>query len=204
MIISTSISNRPTTLLRFAAPLIMGILLVGAAAPATGNALKSSLQASFEKAVFGKARGAASATRVPAPTGFGMACTPRVSAARPVLTITLPQSLAARRHVLAVISPSGQLYELYSPYSADVEIADILIPSDEISWQKARTRARFSLPALALMATRQGQRTPTQLFTEKGRYQFALVSAIQKDLIAVSDTPNRVTIYAGCVIQWTP
>jgi hypothetical protein len=205
MITSISTSNRQKTLIRFALPLLMGIFT---AAPAIGkevvSSLKASVQAAFEKAVLGKASGAIATTKRPTPSSFGMACTPRVSARRPALMITLPQSPAARRHVFAVISPSGQLYELYSPYSDDVEIADIIIPSDEISWQKARTRARFSLVAPKLVATAPGQQVPTRVFAEKGQYKFALVSAIQKDLIAVSDRPDQVTIYAGCLIDWMP
>jgi hypothetical protein len=205
MITSTSISNRPKTLIRFAMPLLMGILT---AAPAIGkeavSSVKASVQAGFEKAVLGKGSGAHPATKRPTPSSFGMTCTPRLSTARPVLTITLPQSPAARRHVFAVISPSGRLYELYSPYADDVEIVDIIIPSNEISWQRARTRARFTLAAPKLLATAPGQQMPTRVFAEKGRYKFALVSAIQKDLIAVSDRPDQVTIYAGCLIDWMP
>jgi hypothetical protein len=205
MIISILISNRHKTLIRFTMPLLMGISI---AAPAIAKeavrSVKASVQADFEKAVLGKGGGAGPATKRPAPSSFGMACTPRLSAARPALTITLPQSPAARRHVFAVVSPSGRLYELYSPYADDVEIADIIIPSAAISWQKARTRARFSLAAPDLLATTPGQQTPTRVFTEKGRYKFALVSAIQKDLIAVSDKPDQVIVYTGCLIDWMP
>jgi hypothetical protein len=208
MIISTLISNRRKSLIRFAVLLFIGVSIVWAASPAiaigTVNDVRASLQASFEKAVLGKASGTLPTTRKAKSRSFAMVCTSRLSAARPMLSIILPQSPAARRHVFAVVSPSGRLYELYSPYSDDVEIADIIIPSDQISWQKARTRARFALSASQLRATELGQQTPTPIFTEKGRYKFALVSSIQKDLIAVSDTPNRVTVYAGCLIDWMP
>lgn len=208
MIIFISISNRQKPFLRLASPLLMGVVAAAAAPPVVSKTadtgVRAVLQAGFEKAIFGKARATPPAAKPLAVTSFGMTCTARASAARPMLTITLPQPLAARRHVFAVISPSGRLHELYSPYSDDVEIADIIIPSEEISWQKVQRSTRFTFAAPQLFATEPGQRRPAKVFREKGRYQFALVSAIQKDLIAVSDKPGQVTVHAGCLIDWAP
>lgn len=162
------------------------------------------LLASFEKAVLGKDSVSATEKRMPNVTSFGMTCAPdRLTTGKAELTITLPQAAAARRHAFAVITPTGRLYEIYSPYSNDVEQADIIIPSDLISWQKARDRNKFTFAAADLLATEPGKNVPTQIFQEAGIYKFALVSSIQKDLIAVSDTPGQIKVFAGCLIDWT-
>lgn len=206
MIISTSISNRLRANIGIIAAFCAGLSFAGAtavAAPKTATiSAKESLQTSFEKAVFGKS--AVARDGMLQSRGYGMACTPRLSSAAPKLVITLPASPALRRHVFAVISPDGRLHEIYTPYSDEVETADIIIPSETISWQKARSRSRFTLSASELTALSPGKQTPERVFTAKGSYKFALVSAIQRDLIAVSDTPGRITVHAGCIIDWTP
>lgn len=161
------------------------------------------LSGSFEKAVLDKGALSATENRMPRVPGVGMTCSPaRLTSAKAELTITLPQAVAARQHAFAVVTPTGQLYEIYSPYANDVEQADIIIPSETISWQMARTRNIFTFSAADLMATRLGKNVPTQVFQEAGIYKFALVSSIQKDLIAVSDTPGQVRVFAGCLIDW--
>ncbi len=217
MIISTSISNKRKVAFNFiclqgciSAALLAVATSACAAPPPKANAattratsVKAILSASFEKTVLGKEGAAATEKSLPRITSFGMSCTPsRITSGKAKLTIALPQALAARRHAFAVITPAGQLYELYSPYSDDVEAADIIIPSEIISWQKARKSAVFSFAASDLMATAPKQNVPTQVFQEAGLYKFALVSSIQKDLIAVSDTPGQVKVFAGCLIDW--
>jgi hypothetical protein len=206
MIISTSISNRVKVHIGIMAAVCAGLSLGGTTAAAAPKPMaisaKAMLQASFEKAILGKGNGPA--VGVLRSRGYGMACTPRLSSAQPKLVIDLPSPAAQRRHVFAVISPDGRLYEIYTPYSDDVETADIIIPSETISWQKARSRSRFTLSASELTALSPGKQTPERVFTAKGRYKFALVNSIQKDLIAVSDTPGRITVHAGCIIDWTP
>lgn len=217
MIISISISNKPKLLIESAclrgclSAALLAVTTSACAAPtpkasaatAQARSAQAILSASFEKAVLGKEAAAATEKRLPRITSFGMKCTPsRIASGKVKLTIALPQAPAARRHAFAVITPAGQLYELYSPYSDDVEVGDIIIPSEIISWQKARTRAVFSFAAADLMASAPKQNVPIQVFQEAGLYKFALVSSIQKDLIAVSDTPGQVKIFAGCVIDW--
>ena len=217
MIISISISNKPKLLTLSAclrgclSAALLAVATSACAAPppkasaATGRATSAQaiLSASFEKAVLGNEGAAANEKHLPRITNFGMTCTPsRIASGKAKLTITLPQALSARRHVFAVITPAGQLYELYSPYPDDVEAGDIIIPSETISWQKARTRAVFSFAAADLMASAPKQNVPTQVFQEAGLYKFAVVSSIQKELIAVSDTPGQVKIFAGCLIDW--
>ena len=217
MIISISISNKPKLLTQSAclrgclSAALLAVATSACAAPppkasaatARATSVQAILSASFEKAVLGKEAAAATEKRLPRITNFGMTCTPsRIASGKVKLTITLPQALAARRHTFAVITPAGQLYELYSPYSDDVEVADIIIPSEIISWQKARAGIVFSFAAADLMATAPRQNVPTQVFQEAGLYKFALVSSIQKDLIAVSDTRGQVKIFAGCLIDW--
>jgi hypothetical protein len=222
MIISTSISNNLGVPLSFvyvrtcASALLLAVATTACAAPPpeTGNAqaaqkttpapsVKTILSASFEKAVLDKGATSVTENRMPDSNSIGMTCNPnRLTSGKAQLTITLPQALTARQHAFAVITPTGQLYEIYSPYTPDVEQADIIIPSDIISWQKARTRNIFTFAAADLMATGLGKTVPAQVFQEAGLYKFALVSSIQKDLIAVSDTPGQVRVFAGCLVEW--
>lgn len=219
MIISTSISNNQRVSSSFVyvrACLSTVLLAVATTAcasppPKSGDAqanvpelsAQTILSASFEKALLDKDDASVTENRMPRVTGIGMVCSPaRLTPAKSKLTITLPQAVAARRHAFAVITPKGQLYEIYSPYENDVEQADIIIPSQTISWQQARTRNSFTFAAADLMATGIGKTLPTQVFQEAGIYKFALVSSIQKDLIAVSDAPGQVKIFAGCLIDW--
>jgi hypothetical protein len=222
MIISTSISNNQNVPLSFvyvcgcvsAAFLALATTACASPTPEAGSAqapqtnkaapsTQAILSASFEKAVLGRDRASATENRMPSVTGVGMTCSPaRLTPAKSELTITLPQAAAARQHAFAVITPAGQLYEIYSPYANDVEQADIIIPSATISWRKARTRNVFTFAAADLMASGLGKTVPTQVFQEPGIYKFALVSSIQRDLIAVSDTPGQVTVFAGCLIDW--
>jgi hypothetical protein len=222
MIISTSISNNQSVQPSFVyvracvSAILLAVATTACAAPPpeAGNAqaaqktipapsVRAILSASFEKAVLDKGAPEATEKRMPDTNSIGMTCTPaRLTSGKTQLTITLPQALAARQHAFAVITPTGQLYEIYSPYTRDVEQADIIIPSDIMSWQKARSRNIFTFAAADLMATGLGKTVPTQVFQEAGLYKFALVSAIQKDLIAVSDTPGQVKVFAGCLIEW--
>jgi hypothetical protein len=172
-------------------------------ADAPAPTVQAILSASFEKAVLGKDGIVATEKRLPGVTGFAMKCDPsRIASAKTALTITLPKASAERRHAFAVITPTGRLYELYAPYTDEVEQSDIIIPSDIISWQKARDRNIFTFAAADLFAVEPKKNVPTQVFQEAGIYKFALVSSIQKDLIAVSDTPGQVKVFAGCLIDW--
>lgn len=222
MIISTSISNNqsvPSGLVYVRACVSAILLAVATTAcaappPEAGNAqatqntstapsVETILAESFEKAVLDKGGTLPNENRMPGSNSAGMTCSPaRLTSGKAQLTITLPQAPAARQHAFAVITPTGQLYEIYSPYTRDVEQADIIIPSDIISWQKARSRNIFTFAAADLMATGLGKTVPTQVFQEAGLYKFALVSSIQKDLIAVSDTPGQVKVFAGCLVDW--
>jgi hypothetical protein len=222
MIISTSISNSQGVSSSFvdvracACALLLAVATTACAVPPpdAGNAqatqkthsvpsVETILSASFEKAVLDKGAPSANERRMPDSNSIGMTCSPaRLTSGKAQLTITLPQAPAARQHAFAVITPTGQLYEIYSPYTRDVEQADIIIPSDIISWQKARSRNIFTFAAADLMATGLGKTVPTQVFQEAGLYKFALVSSIQKDLIAVSETPGQVRVFAGCLVEW--
>jgi hypothetical protein len=222
MIISTSISNNQSVPSSFVyvrariSALLLAVATTACAAPPpeAGNAqaaqkiipapsVQTILSASFEKAVLDKGSPSATENRMPDSNSIGMTCNPaRLTSGKAQLMITLPQAPEARQHAFAVITPTGQLYEIYSPYTRDVEQADIIIPSDIISWQKARRRNIFTFAAADLMATGLGKTVPTQVFQEAGFYKFALVSSIQKDLIAVSDTPGQVRVFAGCLVEW--
>jgi hypothetical protein len=222
MIISTSISNNqsvPFSFIYLRACVSSFLLAVATTAcasppPEAGNAqtaqknitapsVQTILSTSFGKAVLDKGAPSATENRMPNVNSAGMTCSPaRLKSGKAQLTITLPQAPAARQHAFAVITPTGQLYEIYSPYTNDVEQADIIIPSEIISWQKAQTRNIFTFAAADLMATGLGKTAPAQVFQEAGLYKFALVSSIQKDLIAVSDTPGQVRVFAGCLVEW--
>jgi hypothetical protein len=215
------ISNNQSVQIRFFSQACVSATLLAVAttacaspSPEAGNAqaaqktiaapsVETILSASFEKAVLDKDAPGATEKRMPDSNSVGMTCSPaRLTSGKAQLTITLPQAPAARQHAFAVITPTGQLYEIYSPYTDDVEQGDIIIPSDIISWQEARTRNIFTFAAADLIATGLGKTAPAQVFQEAGLYKFALVSSVQKDLIAVSDTPGQVTVFAGCLVDW--
>lgn len=136
----------------------------------------------------------------------GMTCSPAridgTDAGSRVLTLTLPPEAAARRHVLAVVTPERGLLEIYSPYADESESEDIVVPSRTISWSKARTQNVFATNTDALDGLRPGRDTPEILFLEAGRYRFALVNSIDPGLLKANGTPLEVT--AACSFDWTP
>jgi len=155
------------------------------------------------------ARAVAGAKKTPfaATGGFGgMACEPgrlaNTDAASRALTLTLPADPAARRRVLAVVTPERGLLEVYSPYDDGTEAGDLTIPSTVISWAEARTRDRFAANTDLLTGLRPGRTEPEVLFLEAGRYRFALLDGIDADLLRTNR--RAVTATAGCSFDWTP
>lgn len=140
--------------------------------------------------------------------GFGgMECSPQVisgrSAASRALTLTLPKSLDARRHALVVVAPERGLLTVYQPYDDMVEPSDIIIPSQVITWFKAKSQNRFASSAEALDGLRPHSETPQILFLEAGRYRFALTKGIDA-LTPRAGHPNTVKVIAACSFDWTP
>lgn len=136
----------------------------------------------------------------------GMTCSPDsisgTDAASRTLTLTLPEKAAARRHVLAVVTPERGLLEIYSPYGDDSESEDIVVPSRTISWSLARTRNVFATNADKLDGLRPGSDTPEVLFLEAGRYRFALVNSIDPELLRSNGQTLKVV--AACSFDWVP
>jgi hypothetical protein len=138
-----------------------------------------------------------------AETSFGMSCAPNlVSDEKRNFKIVLPTDKAERSHPLAVITPGGRIYELYTPYGPDVESEDISAPSLAISWQKAATENEFNLSIEELSGIEVGKDEPFAIFVEEGVYQFALVNSIQRDLIKANATKPEVSVFAGCAMQF--
>ena len=138
------------------------------------------------------------------PSGaFGMRCNPaRIATTSPDLVLELPSPVEQRRHVLAVVTPERGLLEIYSPYGDDAEEGDLTLPSDVISWARARTQARFTVQASELDGLRPGAEQPEALFLEAGRYRFVLVNGIDAELLAANGTP--VSVFAACAFDWKP
>lgn len=136
----------------------------------------------------------------------GMTCSPGTisgtSAASRALTLTLPRNAAARAHVLAVVTPERGLLEIYSPDDSAAEAEDIIVPSQTISWFKARTHHSFATSADELDGLRPGRDTPEPLFLEAGRYRFALVNGIDGALLRANGA--NVKVKAACSFNWTP
>lgn len=91
---------------------------------------------------------------------------------------------------------------MYSPYNDETEEGDLLLPSDVITWQKARSQAKFPVQASSLYALRPGATQPEVLFLEKGRYPFALVNSIDPGLLKANN--DTVKVFAACSLDWTP
>lgn len=179
------------------------MLLVCALAVAPGLAAPpevflAAYRRDFASAVAGRRGGP------PPPAGnFGMTCAPpAIRTGAPAMVLTLPARAADRRHVLAVVTPTRGLLELYTPYGAEVEEEDLLLPSDVISWAKTRYRSRFAVRASELDGLRPGGEAPEALFIEAGRYRFALVNGIDPGVLRAGRA--GVTVYAACSVDWTP
>lgn len=153
----------------------------------------------------------AGAKKRPFPAGVpgigGMACSLATlrgsSPASRAFQLTLPADQVARKHVLVVVTPERGLLELYSPYDGDtVEADDILLPSQALSWAKARTRHRFAVNTDDLDGLRRGRTTAEAIFLEPGRYRFALVNGIDAALLRANRA--RVQVTAACSVDWAP
>jgi len=157
------------------------------------------------------AKAVARAKKMPFPTGVagigGMDCSPATlrgtDPASRAFTLTLPADASARRHVLAVVTPDRGLLEIYTPYDADAaEAGDLLIPSQAISWAKARTQNRFAVDTDDLDGLRPGATKPEVLFLEPGRYRFALINGMDAALLKANGT--SVKVIAACSVDWAP
>jgi hypothetical protein len=173
-----------------------------APAAATATSAVDDLRAAYTRdlteAVAGRRGGAA-----PPAGGFGMSCSPpAIRTSAPDLVLELPAAPDQRRHVLAVVTPTRGLLEVYSPYDDETEAGDLLLPSDVITWGKARTQARFAVRASSLDGLRRGGDTPEALFIEEGRYRFALVNSIDVGLL--KSNREAVKVFAACSFDWTP
>lgn len=136
----------------------------------------------------------------------GMSCSPatprgNVSATRG-LTLTLPERESDRVHVLAVVTPGRGVLEIYSPYDDDTEAGDLIVPSQAISWAKARGQRSFATSTDALDGLRPGSDTPEALFIEPGRYRFVLANGIDAALQKANGTAPAAL--AGCSFDWQP
>ncbi len=157
------------------------------------------------------AKAVVGAKKVPFPPGVagigGMDCSPATlrgtDPASRAFTLTLPADASARRHVLVVVTPERGLLEIYTPYEADAaEAGDLLIPSQAISWAKARTQNRFAVDTDDLDGLRPGASKSEALFLEPGRYRFALINGMDAALLKANGTSVMVT--AACSVDWAP
>lgn len=136
----------------------------------------------------------------------GMTCSPEkisgATAASRTFTLTLPVSAAVRAYVLAVVTPERGLLEIYSPYNGPDDGEDVVVPSQVISWSKARHDQRFRTSSDALDALRPGTITPEPLFIEAGRYRFALVNSLDATVLRANGM--RLRVEAACSFDWIP
>ncbi|WP_157080495.1 hypothetical protein [Methylobacterium variabile] len=170
--------------------------------PVRSSGLAALYTADLTRAVAGEKKVAFGASG-----GFGeMDCSPPTisgaDAASRTLTLTLPEEPAARRRVLAVVTPERGLLEIYSPYADASESEDIMVPSHATSWSKARTRRRFTVSSDTLDGLRPRSGKPEVLFLEAGRYRFALLNGIDAALLKANGT--KVNVEAACSFDWTP
>lgn len=174
---------------------------VASTAPSTPDAA-TAYTADLRRALAGERKGAFTVD-----DAFGgMACTPRalggVSAATRRLTLTLPEREADRAHVLAVVTPERGVLEVYAPYHGETEDGDLIVPSQAISWAKAREQRSFATSTDALDGLRPNSDTPKALFIEPGRYRFVLANGIDAELLKANGTAPRAL--AGCSFDWQP
>ncbi len=162
--------------------------------------IDAQIESRFRRAVMDKNGGPAPRVDAAISTAFNMQCTPAISGPNARVSITLPNDPALRKHVLAVVTPGGKLYELYSPYGDDVASGDILPPSDAITWEAARTQSQFDFTIDTLSGLEPGQTQPFAIFVADGVYEFALVTGIDKNLLALS--PKSFQAFAGCRVAY--
>ena len=165
--------------------------------------LLAELQRNFDLATRGASDVQTQMIAVPRQNSAGIECNPaRISRAASNFRIVLPNRAAERKGAFAVIVPDGSLRIVYFAYGGDVGTEDIIIPSKIIDWESARTRNIFDVDAKQFDSLRPGKEVPEHLFGNAGIYQFAVVNAVDRSLLAVNKTAFRVV--AGCVVEWHP
>ncbi|QGN55558.1 hypothetical protein [Novosphingobium sp. Gsoil 351] len=75
----------------------------------------------------------------------------------------------------------------------------IIVPSKTIDWDMARTRNVFDVDTKQFDPLRPEKIVPERLFHKAGIYQFAVVNAVDRSLLAVDKTAFEVK--AGCVVE---
>lgn len=173
--------------------------------PGNGAAalLLADLQQNFDRATRGAGGASTRMVAVPRENSAGIGCSPaRLTRTASNFRIALPSRYVDRKGTLAVIVPDGSLRIVYFAYSGEVSTEEIIIPSRTIDWEIARTRNVFNVDARQFDALEPAEVIPEPLFRETGVYQFAVVNAVDRSLLAVNETPFKVI--AGCVVQWNP
>jgi hypothetical protein len=139
----------------------------------------------------------------PTQMSAGIECTP--SLIRKIdqkLVIVMPKQAYKREGVFAVITPSGEMWEIYSSYNGEVEAIDLIVPSRTIDWYLASTRNRFSSVVDKFEALRPGHVKGQPLFRQPGVYQFGLMNGSDREHLEMLKTDFRVK--AGCVVEFRP
>ena len=165
--------------------------------------LLADLQRNFDWATRGASGAKTSMVALPHDNFSGIGCRPaRLSPTASNFRIVLPSRYVDRKGTFAVIVPDGSLRIVYFAYSGEVSTEEIIIPSKTIDWEIARTRNVFDVDARQFDALRPEENVSERLFREAGVYQFAVVNAVDRSLLAVNKTPFKVK--AGCVVEWNP
>ena len=169
----------------------------------TAEQVSYNYKALLKRAVMDKPWGEPALLEAPLDAESEMACRPRsINAKNPNFNLVLPEAVTNRSHNLIAVTPAGYVFQIYSPYGEDVELADIIVPSNDISWPKAKTQSNFTVSASDLQGLGRNQNEPTPIFLQKGVYIFALVNSSDSTLLKTNG--DNLTVYAACSIHWTP
>lgn len=170
---------------------------------ASSPQLLQSLQANFDKATLGKSGAQTRMDTMPRNTFAGIVCNPaRINSSAPGFRIVLPKRFEDRKGALAAITPAGSLHYVYVSYGIDTDPEDLIIPSQAIDWERARTQNVFQVDANQFDALAREEDMPQRLLREAGVYQFAIINTNDRSLLDING--GRFQVKSGCVVHWQP
>lgn len=114
----------------------------------------------------------------------------------------LPEATEDRKSVLAVIPPDGVLRIVYIAYGDDTDEEDLIVPSKEIDWRRAKYQRQFTVDAGRFDALSPSADRPSPLFRKAGIYQFGILTTHDRSWPGDNQLPFRVK--GGCAVQWAP
>lgn len=164
--------------------------------------LLSTLHVNFDLATRGATPHKSRLVAMPRHNSAGLVCNPAVLDRKSTFRIVLPTRRIDREGVLAALTPEGNLRIIYQSYGSDVESVDLIIPSNAITWQGARSHYEFAIDVAKFDALREGKDVSEPLFQQSGVYQIALLNGTDREWMADGDAPFWVI--AGCVVRWQP